>query len=200
MGFYDIEWTNCFQISAVFDYKGQLCINRFFYKASGDYVESLADVLLVFQSNFTTALLPFLSDQYTGYEYRILKLYDDKQTDLLSAVGDTGEEISAGLPAFFGYRFRMYPADTRIRKGRKIFAGVVEAAVDGDLLNGAYSARAAAVAAFIQATMLVHSVDFVPALLSPANTRHIGNLIAEITVAQFVGFSTQNSRKIGRGT
>lgn len=199
MGFYDIEWTNCYQFTAAYYYRSQLIINRFFYQASGDYVESLADLLAALRIGFVTYLLPMISDQYTGYEYKILRLYGDKQTDLLTAVGDVGGDNGAGLPAFFGYRYRLYPADTRVRKGRKIFTGVCEAAVDGDSLNAAYTARATAISDWIVATLPVHAVDFVPVLLSPANTRHTGNLVAEITVASYVGFSTQNSRKIGRG-
>lgn len=198
--FYDIEWTDCYQISAVFFYKSQEIVNRFFFKSSGDYVESLQDVLENFQAGFVANVLPMVSDGYTGYEYRILRLFGDRQTDLRSAVGDTGEDNGAGLPAFFGYRFRLYPADTRIRKGRKIFTGVSEAAVDGDTLNAAFTARAAAIAAWLTETRNVHEVDFVPMLLSPANTRHATNLTAELTVATYVGFSTQNSRKIGRGS
>lgn len=200
MGFYDIEWTNCFQISALFYYRSQQVVNRFFYKASGDYVESLADVLATFRQQWINVILPMFSLSYTGYEYRILQLYGAKQTDLLSAVGDSGQDNGAELPAFFGQRYRLYPADTRIRKGRKIFAGCTEAMVDGDSLNAAYTVRATAICTFLSATMTIHEVDFVPALLSPANTRHTGNLTAEVTVATFVGFSTQNSRKIGRGT
>lgn len=199
MGFYDIEWTNCYQLSSVFYYRSQLIVNRFFYKTSGDYVESLQDVLATWQFNWQTVILPMFSDGYTGFEYRILRLFGDRQTDLRSAVGDTGQDNQAQLPAFFGQRYRLYPADTRVRKGRKIFTGCTEAMVDGDSLNAAYTARSAAIAAFLSGTLSINQVDFVPSLLSPANTRHTANLTAEITVATFAGFSTQNSRKIGRG-
>lgn len=199
MGFYDIEFSNCYQLTFNQAYKSQLVINRFFYQANGPVTDELNDVI----EAMCDALLPTIENIQVGtlaYDYAtLLELFDTRQSVQFSLTGETGLLSGDGLPAFFGARWRLSSTDSRLRKGRKIFAGITEGEVDGDALSGTYTTEFAAVGTLLAYPLVLGDFTFTPVLLSPANTRHTGNLIVPIYHAGFAGWSTQGSRKVGRG-
>jgi hypothetical protein len=199
-GFYDIEWDNCYQISLVQSYLSQLVINRWFYCCPEPYEGALSSIELAFEELW----LPVLAEiQSTGLSYTniiVTELFGDRQTldTVLSA--ETGA-VSGGeqLPAFFGSRFRLVPFNTRVRKGRKIFSGMRETVVQADDIAPTYVTPHANVALAMNDAIEAESQSLLPSLLSPANTKHAGNVITQINTASWTGWSTQSSRKIGRG-
>lgn len=199
MGFYDIEWPRCYQISFLGSFLDQLIMNRFFYQAQDDYSGDLGALGSAITGDIMTNLLPWVSDDLSFSICRTLELFGDRQYDDNLLSGVVGEDNGANLPAFFGARFTLYPANTRVKKGRKIFAGITEAMVEADGYNSGYNTRVANMATILQATMTVSSIDFIPVLLSPANSRHTGDVITAIIAASWTAWSTQGSRKIGRG-
>lgn len=200
MNFYDIEFEDCYQITIKASYLGQQVINRLFYRAnSPPFGGTLEGMAFDIASAWNFAMLPFQVDDLEVTEAVALMLFNERQQAFHVFTGAVGEDVGAPLPAFFGLQFRLIANDTRIRKGRKIVAGISEAMVDSNTWGSGYDVRVATAVAQLSASLLSHGEQLNPVLLSPANTRHTGDLISNITQAQAVGWSTQNSRKIGRG-
>lgn len=194
-----IEWTNVYQIVWKQTLFSQLIINRAFYQALGTFPGGLSDIAVAFEADWGSYMLPFQSDELTLTNVVVTEMWDERNTYDKPVSGGEGQDNGACLPAFFGYRFRLVPERTRVRKGRKIVAGVCEQAVDQNSLNSAYSARIASATSFLQATRTIIDVDFAPVLLSPANTKHTADIVSFVVSAEYMGFSTQGSRKLGRG-
>jgi hypothetical protein len=199
MGFYDIVWPNCYQISLFQSYLSQLVINRFFYQAEAEYTDSLAVIASTFWGMLDTPLSSLVAIDLTFTEIQVLELFGDEQQYNGLLTDQVGLLAAPNLPAFFGSRIRFYPSDSRVRKGRKIFSGVVEDMVEENNLKATYEAAMTNLLAALVATLSVSEISFTPVMLSPANTRHTGNVVAAITAAQWAGWSTQGSRKVGRG-
>jgi len=199
-GFYDIEWDNSYQVSLLQELLGELVINRWFYICAEPYVGSLESIALAFETLWLPLLQAITRDSLTYTNTVVQELFGDRQMFDNAIVDETGG-LSVGevLPAFFGARYRLVPFNTRVRKGRKIFAGMTEAEVQGNDIHPDYVAAHTAVALAMNDTITAESQDFLPSLLSPANTRHTGNIITQITSASWTGWSTQSSRKVGRG-
>lgn len=199
MGFYDIEFLNCYQVTFRATFKSQLIVNRFFYKCAAEFTDPLSDL----PELFTDELIPIIANiQHSSLVYNdctVLELFDTRQSDQWPMVAMTGLLSGDPLPAFFGARWRLFCTDSRVHKGRKIFAGITEACVDGDNLNGTYTAEWAAVSAKLAEVLIFGDFTFTPVLLSPANTRHAGDLSPTLYYAGWAGWSTQGSRKVGRG-
>jgi hypothetical protein len=199
MGFYDIVWPNCFQISLFQSYLGQLVINRFFYQSEAEYTGGLALIASGFWGMMDSPLSSLVAADLTFTEIQVLELFGDEQQYNGLLIDQIGLLASPNLPAFFGSRIRFYPSDSRVRKGRKIFSGVVEDMVEENDLKSTYGTAMANLLAALVATLAISEISFTPVMLSPANTRHTGNVVAAITAAQWAGWSTQGSRKVGRG-
>jgi hypothetical protein len=198
-GFYDIEWDNCFQLTHKQTLHGQLVVNRYFYQAASEFTGDPFDIITAFHA-YAFSVIKYIQGNNLEYEStHLLQLYGLKQSVEAFYTGIHGDDGGAELPVFFGARFRLIPADTRVRKGRKIFAGITEPIVDGLGVDAAYTARMTAIATFLESTIIIAGLAFTPVLLSPANTRHTGNNVVAIVDASYVGWSTQSSRKVGRG-
>lgn len=200
MGFYDIEWTDCYQFSMLQTYRSQQVINRFFYRTLDTYTGSLEAAAGGFYSWWSTHLTPFQSQELSYDSVILRELFGTKQTFEYEVVGGNGSQAGAELPAFFGARFSLSPADTRVKKGRKIFSGMLEEMVDIDTVAAGYADEVADIEAALNDGFSAGGSTFMPVLLSPANDRHTGNLIVAVLTATFRGWSTQGSRKIGRGS
>jgi hypothetical protein len=199
-GFYDIEWDNSYQCTLVQSYLGENVVNRWFYICAEPYVGALSSIADAFQTLWVTVLQNI---QSTGLDYTLVsvtELFGERQTyqEAITASGaiDAGQD----LPAFFGARYRLTPFNTRVRKGRKIFAGMKEGVVESNDIAAAYVSNFASVALAMNDVLTAEGQDLLPSLLSPANTKHTGNVITQITTAIWSGWSTQSSRKVGRGT
>jgi len=199
MGFYDITFVDCYQLTINQTFKAQLVINRYFYQCNGPYTDELTELA----ENLSDALLDVLEPiQHYDCVYdfaTILELFGDRQSVQFPFTARNGSATGVSLPAFFGARWRLHCTDSRIRKGRKIYAGIPEESVDGNNLASGMSDEYAAVSAKLQEVLVLGDFSFTPVLLSPANTRHTGNLIVPVYYAAWAGWSTQGSRKIGRG-
>lgn len=200
MGFYDIEWTDCFQMSMMQTYRSQQVVNRFFYRTLDTYTGSLEAAAGGFYSWWAPLFTPFQSQECTYDSVIVRELFGTKQTFEYSTTGGNGSQAGNELPAFFGARFALLPSDTRVKKGRKIISGILEEMVDIDDVAAAYADEVAAIVAGLNDGFTAGGSTFVPVLLSPANTRHTGNLISGVLSGQWKGWSTQGSRKIGRGS
>jgi len=199
MGFYDIEFDNCFQFTLRASYHQQLIINRWFYQAVALYTGDLDTLAEDWWAEWAQALADMQSENMLYEEARVLALFGDRQQGFYTVQGGHGSLSGADLPAFFGSRIRLYPSDTRIRKGRKIYAGITEDMVAVDGMNGTYVTASGILNVLHTEVLDIGGLNFTPVLLSPANTRHTGDLIAQISSGVWAGWSTQSSRKIGRG-
>lgn len=199
MNFYDIEWTDSYQITVEQELFEQVVINRFFYRATSTYSGALNDVVSTFRSLWNTYVPLVQTDELTCQELRILELFGDRQQAAIQGLGGEGQDNGAALPQWFAFTWRLWPSDTRVRKGHKRIAGVCEQAVDGNTLNSGYQDRIDDITSFLANSLSVSGTEFLPTLLSPENSIHSGNLAPAVAVAQFTGFTTQSSRKTGRG-
>jgi hypothetical protein len=198
-GFYDIEWDNCYQVTAKQSFMGQLVINRFFYVCPEPYEGSLVSIANYFAGNQVVVFKAWQSDDLEYTSIIVNALFGERQSYEKVLSGVIGEDNGANMPAFFAAQFRIIPLNTRVRKGRKAFAGVTEAMIDGNDLNSAYAARFGSTAGQLYTVITAEGQDLLACLLSPANTKHTGNVITTALDADYVGWSTQSSRKIGRG-
>jgi len=199
-GFYDIEWDNCYQINFLQTYKSQLLINRFFYLSPEPYVGALASVADAWDTHHLSVFEPIQMTTCVYDHIIVQELFGERQSYDKVLTGRNGSMASGqGLPAFFGAHYQLIPFNTRVRKGRKTFGGISEAMVEGDLVDSNYQDEIAAVGLLLNDAFTAEGQDFLPSLLSPANTKHATDVITQITTGVFVGWSTQSSRKIGRG-
>lgn len=199
MGFYDIEWSNCYQVSMVQEYLGQMVINRFFYHVQEEQPVSLELISTVFYGQWNIYAPPIQSQDCLYKFVRVLELFGNRQTYEGDVTGGNGSQGVAELPAFFVYRFGLVPLDTRVKKGRKAVSGMLEEMIDGAGIAAAYQTDFNDFATFIALPITVSSKTLLPSLLSPANTRHPTNIITTIVDGTLRGWSTQSSRKPGRG-
>jgi len=197
--FYQIEWARCYQISQLQTYRSQLIVNRFFYQCEEDYSGSLFLIAQSFAGAWNTFLPPIQSQEITYDECRVVELFDQRQGYNYTITGENGSQAGAELPAFFGLRYTFTPANTRVKKGRKIISGILEEMVDIDDVAAAYVSDVDDVANFFEGPISIGGQNFNPVLLSPWNTRHESDLVTLVTSVVQSGWSTQSSRKIGRG-
>lgn len=200
MGFYDIEWTRCYQISMIQEYLSQQVINRFFYQSNDVYAGSLSAISSGWYSLWATYATPIQSDECLYKTVRVLELFGERQTFDGDVSGANGSQLGALLPAFFGARFSLTPGNTRVKKGRKILSGILEEMVDENTVAAAYADDFNDFLTMLEGGFSVAAIDFAPVLLSPANTKHPLDVITAIVDATFKGWSTQASRKVGRGS
>lgn len=198
-GFYDIEWENCYQWTLFQRLQQQLVINRWFYFCAEPYEGTLQAIDTELHALWVPLLQAVQRDSLTYERSIVQELFGDR-LNFENVFAETGALLSGEvLPAFFGSRFRLIPFNNRVRKGRKIIAGITEDQVQGLDIQASFVDEHAAIALAMNDTVPVLGQDLLPSLLSPANTKHPGNIITQITSAIWSGWSTQSSRKQGRG-
>lgn len=198
VGFYDIEMENCVQISVFQSYKSQVCVNRYFYLAASDAFVP-ATVLTDFWTVFYPLLREIQAAALTYDHLNLTYLWDGRHSVDKALSSNVGLAAGEGMPAFIGSRFKLFPQYSRIRKGRKIITGVTETMMEGDDLASAFITPMTNVALNMGYPLTLDSITFTPVLISPANTKHAELSISPIVDVNYVGWSTQSSRKIGRG-
>lgn len=194
-----IEWTNVYQIVWKQSYISGLIVNRSFYQALGDPESGLAGIANLFKQIWVDNVLPLQSDSLNLTNVVVTQMYGERAFYDLPVTGQPGGDNGADLPGFFGMRFQLVPERTRVKKGRKIIGGICEEAVNGNLIADAYLARVAALCNAFEDTYTLDDVDFFHVLLSPANTKHTADIATAVIGCNSMGFSTQGSRKLGRG-
>jgi hypothetical protein len=200
MGFYDIEWVDCYQISLLQTYLSQQLINRYFYKARATVSEDLNEIAEAWWIEYETWGPPIQSELVSYMEVRVLELFGTRQRAQFFPTGEIGDVVGNPLPAFFSGTWRLGPADTRIKKGRKALGGMTEAEVDGNIVNATFVAAFANFSSFLISSFAVGAATFDPVLLSPANTLHATDIVSGVASASWRWWSTQSSRKTGRGS
>jgi hypothetical protein len=194
-----IEWTNVYQIVWKQSYISGLIVNRSFYVALGEPASGLPGIANLFKQVWVDNVLPLQSDSLNLTNVVVTQMYGERAFYDLTVTGQPGQDNGADLPGFFGIRLQLVPERTRVRKGRKIIGGICEEAVDGNNIAGAYAARVATLCAAMEDTYTLDDVDFQHVLLSPANTKHAADIMTFVVACNSMGFSTQGSRKLGRG-
>jgi len=197
--FYQIEWSRCYQITMLQTYRSQLVVNRFFHQCEDDYSGAIASIAGTFAAQWNTFMPPIQSQEITYDECRVVELFGDRQGYNLTISGQNGSQAGNELPAFFGLRYRLTGQNTRVKKGRKIISGILEEMVDIDEVAAAYVSDVDDVANWMESSFTADGQSFAPVLLSPWNTRHEGDVITPVVSVSVQGWSTQSSRKIGRG-
>lgn len=199
MSIYDIEWPYTYQVSMVQEYLSQQVINRFFYNETtltGVGLQALASAFYVFWNTYAA---PIQSQDCIYKSVRVLEMWGAKQQLEYIIVGGNGSQGVAELPAFFASYFMLQPLDTRVKKGRKALAGVLEEMIDGNNIAAAYVTDFNDFASAMVSGLLVSGKILYPVILSPANTRHLDNIETRVIEAAWRSWSTQSSRKAGRG-
>lgn len=198
-GFYDIEMPDCLQLTLKQTYLSQVCLNRFFYLASGE-MGAPANIGNNWWTSYGAKLKPIQANDLTYDLINITILFGTRWSYDYTLTAQTGSNEGDPLPAFMGSRFKLFPQYSRVRKGRKVFTAITESMVQGDDAAPGIVSALADVAVELSNTFTSDGIVFTPVLISPANTKHPNLSITPVTSATFVGWSTQSSRKIGRGT
>jgi len=196
--FYETEMDRCIQVTLKQNYMEQVCLNRFFY--SGTEEMSAPEPFCVAWWYMIGALLKPLQNQYLTYDnINVTLLFGARWSYDHPLVSEEGTNGGSGMPAFIGSRFKLFPTYSRVRKGRKIFAGVTETMMEGDEIASSFDADVAALELGLTYPVTADGIVYNPVLISLANTKHPELVITSVSAATFVGWSTQSSRKIGRG-
>jgi hypothetical protein len=194
------------QIVANQRYLEQKCINVYFYRVTAP--AGLADGYL---DAFHTAFLAQVLDDVRGVQANLLNyesiIYRNLSNgiDLLEESVDLDGEVATtsatAMPSFVALTWLLRRESLATRNGYKRFAGVNDATVDGNSVNISSTLLDAVSDALSEDLMAGIAVLGEPVivrkpLLVPAGT---GYTYASIGDASFLGVSTQNTRKRGRG-
>lgn len=194
------------QITANQRYLEQRCINVYYYRVTSiaplggtymDWFDSefqgkvLADV-----RNVQANLLNYDSIIYRNLSNGVDLL--EKSVDLDGLVATTS---STAMPSFVAFTWLLRRETLATRNGYKRFAGINDATVDGNNTNISSTlidAVSVALAEDFTATAVTFAEPVIvrKPLLQPAGTSYVYSSIGS---ASFLGVSTQQSRKRGRG-
>lgn len=184
-------------------------IANVFHYATADGVSvpsfPIANVAFNFEDIVLTPLVEICSNQMTFVSVLVeeliggIRLYDHTP---VANVGLSGGDC---MPSFVAAAFKSTRTVRGLRAGQKRFAGVPEGASNSGFLNTPFQIPYDNVAAALSLTLTdpggINDTNLVPVVYSDT----IGGQprlipIVERTVAwSFTGFSSQNTRKVGRG-
>lgn len=185
------------------DYRGQLCLNVYYYvQTEGtEGAESLANA---FFQDVVSAVRPLQVDNLSHTGIEVINLDNLSDFYELMPTANNAGTISTEMDAIFmAYSFKLVRTSRAVRNGYKRVAGVAVADVsDGDVDTAAYTrlqAAADAMAANIQYS--TDSAIFKPVIMKKTGTSpnivYTAYDISDVTYSQT--FTTQSSRKYGRG-
>lgn len=184
-------------------YQNQECRNRFYYNNAADDGSAVTLNILMLRIVLPD-LANIMHDQCQMYELETVALDDPFDFNTLPFI-ENGNIAGEGLPAFVTSTYTLFPTRRDIRKGRKAFSGVSELIIaDGGAIAAPYLTVINQVANVLQFQLPASTTDPNPSsLYDPALYRAPGGtlptVLAPIGEASFRWFSTQNSRKVGRG-
>lgn len=186
-------------------YIGQDVLNVYYYKQIGGLGGDAETLVGLFQSFILPAILTIQNDQLTHISLACRNL-DDPMDFFVQVflVPQAGTWLDPGGPPFIAASFMYHRAQLNVRNGWKRFAGVPNDQIDG----GTPSASYATACAGIVDDLFANPVDGAQNVWTPLIMRKTYDPLTGITTytdfpvasVSFRGISTQNTRKIGRGS
>lgn len=189
-------------------YYGKDVQNIYTYK-TGDDAPLTADDILLFNAGFDLNVLTTLRPlQITGLTYVELDSFDIENPDTVRNVyplSGGGSATGTGLPAYFTYYISQNVPQRLTRPGRKAISGVPESAyLNETTLEGGFPGLMTAFLTDVGNAFNTTGRTWLPVVVRTTrpdpDLPEVVDRYQEITNAVFRRFSTQNSRKIGRGS
>lgn len=183
---------------------GQALQNAFCYQAvSGSPTAALLGDIL------NAVLLPLLTtitSVNTIYDDIYIVNLEDPADFATEIIGTDGDVTGDAMPPFVSFTYEYIRASRAVNNGRKAFGLVPESSVANGNIVGGVSAAVEAVADYLaeDTSDLGSTATFSPRIWRRPGTYASGVVAApgafySIADVRFVGISTQNTRKIGRG-
>lgn len=193
------EVPGVYEIAVEARFKGQQCVNRFHY-----YEETLGSpnyntLHTAFINDVLVDILTIQSQNYVMRELRITPLFGTDLGLVGANIQTGGQSSPADLPPFMAWKFKLLHGDRRVRPGQKRFAGVTEGAVDDETYNSSLATAVSALSVSLAQTLTDGSLNFVPVIVHYPSDKYPSIILAQVVSAIFTGWTTQNSRKAGRG-
>lgn len=185
---------------------GQQCLNVFYYRVVSvtgflnDGYTAVADVITdtIIEN---VRVIQSVDYAWEGYEYRNLTNGIDFGSRTFDAPGLQGNSVTASLPSYVSWTFRLLRESLTTRNGYKRFAGVGEGDVSGNtslLTAAAINNVTAALAADIYLNLALVAEPVIVKRPIP-NPALVGYVYSSVGGADFRGIGSQNTRKPGRG-
>jgi len=193
---------DAYQLKLHSTFSGQECLNVFYYASSGSGDGNCADLNDAFIAHVLGAIAATLSDllSFTLVEsFNIDTVGDFAET----AVAVSGARGGDAMPPFVATGFKFLRADRTIRNGAKRFAGVSEADSDDGITRVAGYVTTSNAAAVAMENILTGALDSSTPILfhktNPPGTPLAGSAHV-LNGVVWERFTSQNTRKIGRGS
>lgn len=186
---------------------GQECLNVFHYRqTSATAVDnSSEDLIDAYREVVRDPILTIQASQYTleRYEAANISVVGPDFYALSEPAPLAGGRVGDVISSFQAWGFRYNRATRLSRNGWKRIAGVIEADSTNGVLNPAINAliNAAAAAMAIDITGTLYNVSFEPVIYRavPTSTGQLPGAFP-INGVNYVRITTQNTRKVGRGS
>ena len=184
-------------------------VQNVFYYRSGQIVAPTPTDLQSFNAAFVTQVLTplraFTSTAMDWDEIETFVIEDAENIRWISGLDSEGNISGDCLPAYFCYYFRLEVPQRLTRPGRKAFAGVPEAVYFNETnVNAQYNPHVVAMQNALNDTISDGNNNWEPVVVrivrDPITNQEVVTRSQLVNLARFVRFSTQNSRKIGRGS
>jgi hypothetical protein len=107
---------------------------------------------------------------------------------------------ASAMPPWIAAQFRLLHGDRRVRKGQKRFAGVTEEMMDGLTNNSAYDTAIDNVENCFGVPLSDGTITFTPVIIHYPSIKFPAIYTPVVISGQFAGWTSQNSRKLGRGS
>lgn len=180
-----------------YTYEGQTCQNGYWYQFTSGFSHSAAQLSAAFAADILPLLTVLRHTSITTDVLDVKNMGDG--SDYFTFMYATGAGVNAGTSQskFDAWSITLASANWLVGKGGKRYAGLTESMLDGGgVANSTVEADLDALAIALADPLINGGTTYMPVIVSPANTRHSGNLIEPIVAAlAHYPKSTQNSRK-----
>lgn len=191
-----------YKLVTTFSYLGQVCQNRYYYKQiSLEEDNEAEDVQNAWLLGVYPAMKAVQADDAVLFQIYTINLMNPVDFIESPITGATGDLTGPPMPPFVTWTYKLNRNDRTFRPGRKAVVGVTEdrvtegvadASIIDDLNDLAVAFGDILVTPIAGASMRPNLVREVVGLPPSAS--------CQVTSAQYVAVSTQNSRKFGRGS
>lgn len=186
-----------YELTQTYEYLGRRCQNKYWYLATEEVVHSASALL----TRFAEDVLIYLPDlRHTSIGIDLLSAKNmGNGADFATLATDNGAGTNSGTQQskFDAWSITLVTGNWLVGKGGKRYAGLTETMLDaGGVASAALEPVLDTLAAVLSNVLTGTGGQYTPVILSPANTRHEGDLIEPIINAiPNYAKSTQNSRK-----
>lgn len=186
-----------YQVTITHTYFGQSCQNKFWYQFTTGFSHSAENLATGFINTVLGILGTIRSDDITADILDVKNMGDGSDFYQVLTTAGAGDDIGTPQSPQDAWAFTLATANWLVGKGGKRFVGVTESQLDmGGVADSATEALLEAVADVLDSPFTVTGNIYRPVIVSPANTRHAGDIIEPIvTCLPNFAKSTQNSRK-----